>query len=129
MDKLIFSSLEEQEQFGSRIEEVRIYKRISKLDLSKLLGWSSVHPFNGIIKGKKNLTLEKLILIKTNFPDIDMNWLLTGKGKMLERINAEKSIADLSAENGQLKNQVLKSEAIIDTLKETNNELMQRLSK
>lgn len=58
-------------------------KRISKTEFFKDLGLSYAN-FKGIQKSS-SLSSDAIVTILTNYPDIDPEWLVTGKGEMLRQ--------------------------------------------
>lgn len=67
---------------GKRLKQYLISNHISQVAISELL---NVTPQNisSILKEKSNLTLVLLEKLTNKYWDLDMRWLITGKGKML----------------------------------------------
>ncbi|BAX79059.1 S24 family peptidase [Labilibaculum antarcticum] len=65
-----------------RISELLLEKKLNKRSFSALLGYSDV-AIGKIINGKSKPKFEMLESLINAFPDINPNWLLTGKGEML----------------------------------------------
>lgn len=82
-----------------------IYKLSKSIDVSN--GYFSKQKLsNGAIS---STIIEKLV---NHFPDVDVNWLITGKGKML-RTNTVSTGKDCTEKIDQLKEQLAKSEELV----------------
>lgn len=82
-----------------------IYKLSKSIDVSN--GYFSKQKLsNGAIS---STIIEKLV---NHFPDVDLNWLITGKGKML-RTNTASTGKDCTEKIDQLKEQLAKSEELV----------------
>ena len=71
----------ETAMFGSRLKEIREYKRLSQKDFSDFLGVSI--NISDAESGKKIPKSDFLASLKRAMPEIDLNWLLTGQGEMM----------------------------------------------
>ncbi len=80
-----------------RILHISDLKGIKKEDFFKDLGFSYAN-FKGIQK-KSALGSDSIDIILSKYPDIDANWLLTGKGEMLKDDNKQKSKPYIINEN------------------------------
>ena len=69
------------------------YKGISKYKFCKDLGFS-----NKFLDNSSNMGTDKACKILHYFPEIDAEWLLTGKGKMLKK-DIEASISTITENN------------------------------
>jgi len=68
--------------FGNRVGEVLKAKALKKSVFCKMTGFSHV-TLSNIINNKTLLpSISILNTISEHFPEVDMNWLVTGKGKM-----------------------------------------------
>lgn len=62
-----------------RITEYLKFKGISKLDFANTIGVS--HSY--LTSMRKGMPTSKLALVQSNFPDLNIEWLVTGRGNML----------------------------------------------
>ena len=70
-----------------RILQIIDYKGINKSIFYKETGLS-----NGFLDKVKDIGASKLELILNSYPEIDMEWLLTGKGEMLKSQKVDQNI-------------------------------------
>lgn len=80
------SSLKE---LGPRLRQYIDFKRIGTNELGRMIGSSGALVSN-ILNGK-NFGMTKFLAIGTACPDLNLCWLLTGKGEMVLDDNAEKT--------------------------------------
>lgn len=66
-----------------RLTNYLAYKRISKSEFGRIIGVSA----SFISSMRKSLQPDKVTSIAQNFPDLNIQWLLTGEGDMLARGN------------------------------------------
>lgn len=76
-----------------RIIEYLDYKKISKSEFGREIGVSSAY----ISSMRKSFQPDKIQSIASKYPDLDINWLLTGKGSMLKE--EPKASLNLSVED------------------------------
>jgi len=77
-----------------RVEQLADYYRVSKpSEFAKITGFSHQVSTN-YLKGKRNPTREALTTIMKVFPEINSDWLLTGRGEMLKNDSGEGNITD-----------------------------------
>lgn len=104
---------------GERLEKVIRYYKMSPNEFSKLLGFERADKIYNIIKGRFLPSFEILYAITNKLVDIDLVWIITGKGDMLKQRTDQPSIdkketgyqskyaidmiRELSAENALLK--------------------------
>lgn len=55
------------------------YKNISNSEFGRIIGVSNAY----VTSIRKSIQPEKIQSISLNFPDLNINWLLTGEGEML----------------------------------------------
>jgi hypothetical protein len=82
------------------------YKKISKSDFGKEIGVSSAY----VTSMRKSIQPDKIESIALKYPDLDTEWLLTGKGSMLKK---DSSDLDIGGSNKPL--------SINDLVKAINN--------
>ena len=63
----------------SRLIDFLDYKRVSKTDFGKSIGVSNAF----VTSIRKSIQPDKLQSIASTFPDLNINWLMTGDGEML----------------------------------------------
>jgi phage repressor protein C with HTH and peptisase S24 domain len=71
-----------------RLEKFLEYKNISKSEFGRVIGVSSAY----ISSMRKSITPDKAESIALNYPDLNIQWLITGNGQML--IEREKQFRD-----------------------------------
>lgn len=77
-----------------RVEQLADYYRVSKpSEFAKITGFSHQVATN-YLKGKRNPTREALTTIMEVFPEINSDWLLTGRGEMLKTEIDQDKITD-----------------------------------
>lgn len=69
--------------YGVRLKQIRKKFNLTQYDLTIILKYSNHTSISNIEKNKAQLSVDKLILLKEHLPDINVNWLLTGQGKMI----------------------------------------------
>ena len=98
-----------------RILQFIDYKRFSKSKFYRETGLS-----NGILDKKSGLTLDSIEKIYSKYPEINIEWLLTGKGEML------KTFAQNITQNGNTNvNNGHNVSGQGNVKKQTNDELME----
>ena len=98
-----------------RILQFIDYKRFSKSKFYRETGLS-----NGILDKKSGLTLDSIEKIYSKYPEINIEWLLTGKGEML------KTLAQNITQNGNTNvNNGHNVSGQGNVIKQTNDELME----
>lgn len=98
-----------------RILQFIDYKRFSKSKFYRETGLS-----NGILDKKSGLTLDSIEKIYSKYPEINIEWLLTGKGEML------KTFAQNITQNGNTNvNNGHNVSGQGNIIKQTNDELME----
>ena len=98
-----------------RILQFIDYKGFSKSKFYRETGLS-----NGILDKKSGLTLDSIEKIYSKYPEINIEWLLTGKGEML------KTFAQNIAQNGNTNvNNGHNVSGQGNVIKQTNDELME----
>jgi len=95
--------------FSSRLQQVFDNHKLNSLTFSNKVGYKSSEKISRLLRDEKNKpSFEILVDISNEFENLDMRWLLTGKGEM--HINNEQSTNNTD-------NQTVKSELINDSLK------------
>lgn len=79
--------------FFERIMQVAEFKGYNNPNIfaKKGLNWSSSEKINRLKDEKKSPSIDMIVDISNKFEDIDIKWLLTGKGNMLEKSFSELS--------------------------------------
>lgn len=79
--------------FFERIMQVAEFKGYNNPNnfAKKGLNWSSSEKINRLKDKKKSPSIDVIVDISNKFEDIDIKWLLTGKGNMLEKSFSELS--------------------------------------
>ena len=97
-----------------RILQIIDYKGINKSIFYKETGLS-----NGFLDKVKDIGASKLELILNSYPEIDMEWLLTGKGEMLKSQKVDQNILKEPGESygPDYKELYLREKEIVDILK------------
>lgn len=75
-----------------RLMQFLSHKRLSKLAFANSIGRSSAYVTN-IVNSIGNSSQQK---IAEQYPELNMEWLLTGEGEMLKSTKGEKQIVDIS---------------------------------
>ena len=89
---------------SERLKIILSSKNIKPIDLSRITGKSKGYVSNLLNGVNENPTSEFLLALKEVFSDLDINWLLTGKGSMFIR-----QIPDLSVQYNPDAEEKLKS--------------------
>jgi len=66
-----------------RIEEVRVFFKITKKEFSDVLGYSSSQSYTNYLNGSNSLSMKMVRALKKYDSRINLNWLLEGEGNML----------------------------------------------
>jgi len=75
-------------EFNDRITKVIEFSELSPAEFAEEIGVQR-SSISHIISGRNKPSLDFITKIKSKFPDIEWNWLITGTGKML--INKEEN--------------------------------------
>ncbi|MFI3298742.1 MAG: XRE family transcriptional regulator [Rikenellaceae bacterium] len=106
-------------------------KKISKTEFGRRIGVSSAF----VSSMRQSLQPDKIQSIAMEFPDLNMGWLMTGKGEMLRPVQQNENISEnnsgvmsnISGNGNKVKNEVASlSSDLIDIIK-TKDEQMNRL--
>jgi repressor LexA len=68
---------------GARLEKIIEHYKMTTYEFSKLLGFDRADKIYNILKGKFNPSFEILVAITNKFVDVNIDWLINGKGEML----------------------------------------------
>lgn len=66
------------ETIGDRFKAIAKYKELTITEFEVATGMS-----NGLVGKLKNPSIETILKVANRFPDIDLQWILTGKGNMV----------------------------------------------
>lgn len=66
-----------------RVEDIRRVLGFKKKEFSQLLGFAYQQNYSSYLNGKTNLSINMLRAIKEHSSDINTDWILSGKGRML----------------------------------------------
>ena len=113
---------------GKRISDFLNKKHATTLEASKYLEVSSAY-VSKLRSGTKQIGQSTISKLVNKYSDLNLNWLFTGKGNMLQKNNGSKEIIQI---NEKLSNELQKKfDEIENRLAEcrlTNSELLDRLS-
>lgn len=105
--------MSEQTTLGSRVKAFRKAKKLSGEELGSVIGVGRGQ-VSSIENDKSMPTLEGCIKLSDAYPELDINWMLTGKGEMF--ISQDQSNGDcwplLQAEKEKMQAERKKSEAL-----------------
>ena len=85
-----------------RITEYLKVKGISKLDFANTIGVS--HSY--LTSMRKGMPTSKLALVQSNYPDLNIEWLVTGRGNMLNTPQQAMSVINNGTNSGTMGNNV-----------------------
>lgn len=85
-----------------RITEYLKAKGISKLDFANTIGVS--HSY--LTSMRKGMPTSKLALVQSNYPDLNIEWLVTGRGNMLNTPQQAMSVINNGTNSGTMGNNV-----------------------
>ena len=76
---------------AKRLEEFRNFKKLSKKEFIITIGYKSVNSYTAIVNANRNVSNAVINQIALKYPELNLNWLWTGKGEMLltENISVE----------------------------------------
>jgi transcriptional regulator with XRE-family HTH domain len=118
--------------FGSRVEAVLDDKQLKKSEFCKLTGFSHV-TLSNIINGKTLLpSISILYAIGEAFPEIDLNWVVTGRGKMYLPAGMvmgevpQEELEKLPTDTGAKAQEMIEIQRKLLETQEKLNELMER---
>jgi hypothetical protein len=105
----------------TQLAQIKGFKSINKFALNGL-NYSSSEKLNRLKKEKTNPSVEILLDISNKFEDINIDWLLTGKGEMLKStgLNAAAEQTENYIKAGPTLDIDLKDELIMMQKKEIN---------
>lgn len=93
------------------------YKEISKLDFTK-----KANLVQGFFNKGQGFNVIYLKNILNAFPDLNLEWLITGKGEMIKKVSAE------AEQIKEIQEKLKLYEDLISSLKETNELLKKQLA-
>lgn len=85
-----------------RITDYLKFKGISKLDFANTIGVS--HSY--LTSMRKGMPTSKLAIVQSNFPDLNIEWLVTGRGNMLNTPQQAMSVINNGTNSGTMGNNV-----------------------
>lgn len=94
-----------------RLIEFLEYKSISKSEFGRIIGVSSAF----VTSMRKSIQPDKVESIASNFPDLNINWLMTGEGDMLKAAKENES-NDTSMDLSSLKQTIQTQSVAISAL-------------
>jgi transcriptional regulator with XRE-family HTH domain len=108
-----------------RLIEYLKVKKISKSDFGKAIGVSNAY----VTSIRKSIKTDKIQSIALNFPDLNIDWLLYEKGKMIKENEATGQKNEISESNINLLLTMLKEkDDEIIRLRAENDELKQKIA-
>lgn len=117
--------------FGGRLKAFRKSKKLKGRDVGEILRVLNTQ-VSMIENNKTTPPLDKVIEFAKLFPDLDLNWLLTGKGEMLLGPEKEQLKALLQSEQEELQSVRQELESVMQELQSSKQGLqsaMQELQK
>ncbi|ALG67904.1 helix-turn-helix domain-containing protein [Beggiatoa leptomitoformis] len=96
---------------GSRIKEIRLSKKLNQKRFSEITNVSRSY-ISEIESEKSKVSIDVAVGIATHFPDINLNWLLTGDGNILDHNFHRKTPAN----NQPSETQHVTKKELMDTL-------------
>ncbi len=104
---------------------IKRYLKHKSIPLYKFL--ESIGKSNGYLNSTKNFSLDTLEDIIKLYPDLNIDWLITGKGEMIKTetspINVDGDLNTIDMEN-----KLRKTEALLDAMIEQNERLKAELA-
>ena len=98
-----------------RLIEFLSYYKISKTEFGNAIGASNAF----VTSIRKSISPDKIQSIALNYPQLNIDWLLTGEGKMLkDDYNSDQEIISLKKEIEELKTTIIRLQAENDVLRE-----------
>jgi len=88
-----------QEQ-GERLKKIRAYLGINQNDMSEMLSITQPQ-LSRIERGSHFISMEIMIVLLKNYPLLDMNWLITGRGEMVRSAEVEPMLSMAAEPAGQ----------------------------
>jgi transcriptional regulator with XRE-family HTH domain len=88
--------------FKDRLEELLHVKRISANQFAKDLGYSSGSKIHRILRGEGMPSYEMITDIAKRFPDVSMDWLISGDGEMYKKGYKEQESEPSEAAEGKI---------------------------
>lgn len=82
---------------GDRLEAVINYYNMTPNEFARSIGFDRADKIYNVLKGKFNPSFEIITAITNKFVDIDLNWFITGQGKMLK--NADEVVEECESPN------------------------------
>lgn len=79
---------------GGRLQAIIDYYSITAPEFSRALGYERADKIYNILKGKFYPSFEILESITKNFVDVNIDWLITGRGDMLKKRGYEMQNTD-----------------------------------
>ena len=91
------------------------YYKISKTEFGNTIGVSNAF----VTSIRKSISPDKIQSIALNYPQLNIDWLLTGEGKMLkDNYSSDQEIISLKIEIEELKTTIIRLQAENDVLRE-----------
>lgn len=108
-------------KISDRIRQFIDYKKITINKFSDSVGTSNSY-FNKLIKNGTTIGSDKIENILQAYPEINPEWLITGKGNMLKEYNEKESSLYFTNEDAD-KYEIKKEEFLLDKIKILNDQI------
>lgn len=110
--------------FPSRLEQLLSDKQLKYSEFCDITGFDRSNLSN-LVRGKvKKPSLDIAITIATHFPEVNLHWLLTGKGEMYR--SAAEMLPGMLAQEGERPAYGNENAQLLDTMQAMNNLLQQQ---
>mgnify|MGYP003470234304 CR=1 FL=1 len=80
------------ETVKERLSEYLKAKRITKAEFGRSIGVSASYVTSMRDNGRASIGVEKIERIRQRYPDLNIEWLLTGEGNMLNDVGISQSV-------------------------------------
>lgn len=110
--------------FKERLQEFMDFKHLNSNRLSIILGYKSSERITRLVRSADNFpSYEILRDLSNKYPDIDINYIITGTGTLIKKSNNQppddyyKELATILKQNLQLRDRIDEAQKTIERLK------------